>query len=417
MEDLVKELKELEELVIKCMKCGTCQAHCPLYKKDFFEQSVARGKISMIESVYEGNLKDASRILKYIDYCLMCGRCKNNCPSGVKTDEIFLRAKSALRKVEKLPSWGKFVLKIVMEKPELLSRISPLMHIGLKFGSKQVKDDVFKPLFGLYSRNVASFAKKSFCDDYAGFHQAENEKLRVIFYPGCAVNYIYKHWGETIVKLLKKLNVSVYVPDVNKCCGIPAATLGDMELYAKMVDENRRLFKSLDAGYVITCCPTCSYGLFDMGETVAHETFDKKEMDILVFLKEMMGLSPKQLTLEKTSLHIPCHYNHSEDALLKNLITDISENYYELKDQSCCGFGGTFNLKNYDSSKNIVKNKTVEVREEKVKKLFTPCPGCAMQLTDGIIREGGEADVLHPVELIYRGLIDSDVSEDKTEEN
>ncbi|MBC7197334.1 MAG: (Fe-S)-binding protein, partial [Deferribacterales bacterium] len=51
MDDLIKELKELEELVLQCMKCGTCQAHCPLYQKDLLESTVARGKISLIESV------------------------------------------------------------------------------------------------------------------------------------------------------------------------------------------------------------------------------------------------------------------------------------------------------------------------------------------------------------------------------
>ncbi len=33
---LIDELKELEQLVIKCMKCGMCQAVCPLYKCNFF---------------------------------------------------------------------------------------------------------------------------------------------------------------------------------------------------------------------------------------------------------------------------------------------------------------------------------------------------------------------------------------------
>lgn len=414
MQELINELKELEELVIKCMKCGTCQAYCPLYQKDLLEQSVARGKISLIESVYEGRLDEATRILKCVDYCLMCGRCKNNCPSGVKTDEIFLKARSALRKVEKLPSWSKFVLNLVMEKPELMAKISPLMHIGLKFGSKTVKKDVFKPFFGLYSRNVVSMSKKAFTDEFGGFHKADEEKLKVLFYPGCAVNFIYSHWGEIIVKLLNMLGVSVYVPDVNKCCGIPAATLGDMELYSKMVDENRGYFNESDAEYIITCCPTCSYGLFDMGEKVANTGFDKKQMDILVFLVEVLGVSVPEVLSEKASLHIPCHYDHTKDEILKKCAGKLSSDFYELQDQSCCGFGGTFNLKNYDSSKKIVKNKSAEVREEKVKKLFTPCPGCAMQLTDGIIREGGEADVLHPVELIYRGLTDSDVSEDKT---
>ncbi len=34
-----------------------------------------------------------------------------------------------------------------MEKPELMAKMSPpLMHMGLKFGSKKIKDDIYKPL-------------------------------------------------------------------------------------------------------------------------------------------------------------------------------------------------------------------------------------------------------------------------------
>jgi len=71
------------------MKCGTCQAYCPLYQKDFEEPAVARGKIALIEAIYEGRFTEAGRILRHLDYCLLCGRCKANCPSGVITDEIF----------------------------------------------------------------------------------------------------------------------------------------------------------------------------------------------------------------------------------------------------------------------------------------------------------------------------------------
>lgn len=417
MEDIVKELKELEELVIKCMKCGTCQAHCPLYQENFFEQSVARGKISLIESVYEGRLEEATKILKYIDYCILCGRCKTNCPSGVQTDEIFLKAKNVLRKVEKLPSWGKAVLNIAMDKPELIAKLSPLMHIGLKFGSKKIKSDVFKPLFGMYDRNVVSLSKKAFTDIYGGFNEASEERLKVIFYPGCAANYIYFKWGEVIVNFLNDLGVSVYVPETNKCCGIPAATLGDMDLYAKMVDENRNYFNNTDTDYVITCCPTCSYGLFDMGEKVTSVKTDKKEMDILVFLKEVMNIDPEVATSEKAALHVPCHYDHSKDKLLADIAENLSEDYYELQNQSCCGFGGTFNLKNYSQSKEIVSSKADELSHNKVKKLFTPCPGCAMQLTDGVSRVSSETDVLHPVELIYSKWLDGNVSKDKTKKN
>lgn len=399
MEDLIKELKELEELILKCMKCGTCQAHCPLYQKDLLESTVARGKISLIESVYEGRIEDAGKILKHLDYCILCGRCKENCPSGVKTDEIFLKAKGILRKIEKLPYWGKAVLKIVMEKPELLARVAPLMHIGMKFGAKRVKNDIFKPIFGSFSnRNVKQIAKTPFSKSHGGFNFAQNEKMKVYFYPGCAVNYIFPEWGEAIVKVLNHFGVSVYVPNVNKCCGIPAATLGELAIYKKMVTENLDEINKSDYDYVITCCPTCQYALSEMGPKITEKSPNKPFYDILMFLDEVLKVDFSVDLGEKFSLHTPCHYlNSKKTKLREHLGNNINGEFIILENQNCCGFGGTFNMKKYNDSKAVGMSKAEEVKEKEVKKLFTPCPGCAMQLIDAVTEVDSDTAVEHPI--------------------
>ncbi|WP_022851669.1 (Fe-S)-binding protein [Limisalsivibrio acetivorans] len=407
-DDVVKELKELEELVLKCMKCGTCHADCPLYNQDGKEQSVARGKIALIQSVYEGRLEDAGKILKHIDYCVLCGRCKQSCPSGVKTDEIFLKAKSVLRKIEKMKGWQKFVLSIAMEKPELLAKMAPLMHMGLKFGSKKIKDDVFKPIIPIAGgRNVVSVKSKTFADTYGGLNKAKGEeKMTVIFYPGCAANMIYTSWGEAIVETLNYFGVSVYVPEVNHCCGIPAATMGELDLFKKMVNKNIDYFDSLDAKYIVTCCPTCQYGLNEMGPKQTGRSPEQEMMDVVVFLEEVLHADIKLETGEKTTIHFPCHYDRSKDSLLESFVKDnLGTDYTKLKNQSCCGFGGTFSLKHYGKSSDISTSKAEEISTKGFQRVYTPCPGCAMQLTDALAKEGSEADVSHPVQLFYESVV------------
>lgn len=411
MEDIIKELKELEELTIQCMKCGTCQAHCPLYQKDFEESTVARGKIALVEAVFEGRIEKASSILKHLDYCLLCGRCKVNCPSGVQTDEIFIKAKAVLRKIEKLPKWGKLVLKIVMEKPDLLAKLSPLMHIGQKFGSKKVKENILKPLIGSFNeRNVYPIASKTFCSEFGGFHKAENEKMKVIFYPGCAVNMIFTKWGKAIIEILKHFGVSVYVPEVNKCCGIPVATLGELDIYKNMVLENYKTFSKIDAEYIITACPTCQYGLHEMGEKITNEKLNKKYIDIMIFLEEILKIELTKITEERITLHLPCHYEQSKEQQLNNVLKKLGTNFAPMENRNCCGFGGTFNLKNYKNSKQIGKTKVQEVMEKGYKKVLSPCPGCVMQLTDSIYgAELLDVEVTHPIELVYRSIFKKEI--------
>ncbi len=412
----VEELKELEELLIQCSRCGTCQSVCPLYKKDWQESAVARGKMYLIEALYEGKLDKAEEIFKYIDYCLLCGRCKKNCPSGVATDQIFLKAKGILRQVKKMPAWQKLALKIAMGKPQFLAAMSPLFHIGLRLGTRKVDNGVFKP-YGLYSpfigdmtkRHVVDMPSKALTSLYGGFNQAENEKHRVIFYPGCATTLIYVHWGVAIVETLLHYGVSVYVPKTNKCCGIPSATMGEMGIYRDQVNSNFDYFDSIsDADTVLMCCPTCEYGLGTMGEQETGRSGGKKVMDVVLYLAEVLKVKlPEKIPLVGgSSLHVPCHYKTGKEGVLRDFIrANFDTDFQELKNQSCCGFGGTFSMKNYAHTKQIGKLKAEEIKQRGFANLFTACPGCAMNLTDANLTEGNRLQTTHPVVEIYERSI------------
>lgn len=416
VEKVVKELKELEELLVQCSRCGTCQSVCPLYKKDLNESSVARGKMYLLDALIEGQINKADEIFKFIDYCILCGRCKRECPSGVKTDEIFLRAKGILRQVKKMPMWQKAILKFAMGQPKMLAAMSPLFHIGLRVGTKKIDDgifkphDIYKPLIGaMNKRHIVDMPSEPFTKKYGGFNQADNEKMRVIFYPGCAVTLIYTHWGEAIVETLLHHGVSVYVPQTNKCCGIPAATMGEMGIYRQQANDNFDYFETIeDAEYIVTCCPTCEYGFGSNAERETGRKLSKKTVDIVIFLSEILKADlPKGIKLEgKTTLHIPCHYDHTKDAVLKTFISEhFDTEYADLKNNSCCGFGGTFSIKNYPHTQEISAQKADEIKEENYSNLFTACPGCAMNLTDANMTAQANVKASHPVVALYEQTI------------
>ncbi len=405
LKKVVKNLKELEELTMQCMKCGICQSVCPLYEKDLLEQSVSRGKISLVEAIFEGRIEQISGVMKYLDYCILCGRCKRFCPSSVKTDEIFVKAKSILRKIEKLPLTQKLILKTAIEKPDLIESLQPLISAGMHIASSKLKNDIRSINFPIKT-NIASVKANSFTKLYGGLNRAKNEKMRVIFYPGCAINYIYTSWGEAVVKVLNHYGVSVYVPKKNNCCGIPAATMGEMEIYSKMVNINLDWFDSIDeASYIVTACPTCQWGLSDLGERVTGRKIKQKVIDILLFLNDVLKVKLPAIESESSTLHIPCHYEHSADErMIAFLKENLSKRLTPLDNQSCCGFGGTFSLKHKRDSLEVGKKKIEEINEKRYNVVYTPCPGCVMQLTDLTIEASLDADVRHPIETIYNQL-------------
>ena len=46
--------QDLDDALAYCMKCGICQAVCPVYKEVRLETAVARGKISLMQAVLHG---------------------------------------------------------------------------------------------------------------------------------------------------------------------------------------------------------------------------------------------------------------------------------------------------------------------------------------------------------------------------
>ncbi len=376
---IINELKEIEEDLLRCMKCGFCQSVCPLYIKDGIEPSVARGKLFLIHEIKEGKLKKLKSALERIDYCLLCRRCAENCPSGVKTDIIFLKARHTLRKIEALPWFQRQALALFLKRQNLIVLLSPFIN-------KIIQSQGFR-------RKIS----RPFIESERGWHKAPNEKKRVILYPGCAVNLFFPHWAKNTVELLIKNNISVWVPPENICCGIPAATMGDLETYKELSGKNWYIFGEIKADAVITLCPTCQYALTHMTKEILLINPFVPVLDILQFLNtEGIQL---QMPLDKNaSYHIPCHYP-DPDFMITFLKKTFNGNWYEPEERVCCGFGGTFSAKFKEASQEIGSMRMSYIKND-TDYLFTCCPGCALQLEKLMNRKQFQTKILHPVEII-----------------
>lgn len=56
------------------------------------------------------------------------------------------------------------------------------------------------------------------------------------------------------------------------------------------------------------------------------------------------------------------------------------ENFHELETQDCCGFGGSFNLYHYGTSKAVGREKAACIHASGARYVVTSCPGCMLQL-------------------------------------
>ncbi|MDD2465462.1 MAG: (Fe-S)-binding protein, partial [Desulfobulbus sp.] len=111
-----KQLKEYREILAQCVRCGACQAHCPVYRETGREGSVARGKIVLAAAVLAGEAELDDRLREEISLCLLCGSCVAKCPNKVPTDAIVGALRRRITDEHGLSSVGKKVAALTGSK-------------------------------------------------------------------------------------------------------------------------------------------------------------------------------------------------------------------------------------------------------------------------------------------------------------
>ena len=152
---LVSRLMTLEDRIIACMRCGNCQAVCPMFGATHMEADVARGKLALVDDLAHELIRDPEAVADKLGRCLLCGSCQANCPSGVKIMDIFMEAREIVYNYLGLSPIKKAIFRVVLAKPKLFNvgmRIgSPVSHILFKkdnTAQQTVNSPLLRPLIG-----------------------------------------------------------------------------------------------------------------------------------------------------------------------------------------------------------------------------------------------------------------------------
>ena len=86
-------LKKWEGTLAKCIRCGYCFEHCPIFKHTRWESDAPRAKIIMLHGLLSGNLEPSDYIAEKLFSCFFCKKCETACSSGVPLTEIFIDAR------------------------------------------------------------------------------------------------------------------------------------------------------------------------------------------------------------------------------------------------------------------------------------------------------------------------------------
>ena len=82
MQEIAALMRELEDQLVICMRCGMCQAVCPVFEQTGLEADVARGKLALLDGLMQEMFNDPRGVYERLNRCLLCGSCAANCPTG-----------------------------------------------------------------------------------------------------------------------------------------------------------------------------------------------------------------------------------------------------------------------------------------------------------------------------------------------
>ena len=68
--------------------------------------------------------------------------------------------------------------------------------------------------------------------------------------------------------------------------------------------------------------------------------------------------------------------------------------------ETCCGGAGIYNLQHPQLSADILSDKIASIKESGADTVASANPGCIMQIGAGLLLDGIEVDVVHPIELL-----------------
>lgn len=416
-------LKRVEKDLKKCVKCGACRANCPAFAAFQREPAVARGKVALSQHLLAKDIELDDQTYQAMSKCLLCGSCVEKCPNEVPTDEIVIAAREALAQRRGLTTFHKAVGQVIKNRGMMKMGAAVAAILGPLFFRKVPSTSGLRLRFPLPfvggKRHIPGLAKKPFLSRHPEIIPGEPGKPRIVYFVGCMTNFVYTEVGEAALALFRHLGCTVIIPKDQQCCGLPGMSGGDLETVRELAERNLETLEKFQADYVMTACATCGGALHKFYPAIVgkrnpelHQRLQalaEKTVDASVLLQKL-GLHPEETGSGegmKITYHDPCHLRtraitRQPRELLK-AVTGVQLVEMEGADK-CCGLGGTFNVYHYDTSLEINAGKSEAIVKTGADAVVTGCPGCMMQLSDGLKQGGAATRVLHTLEILARAI-------------
>jgi L-lactate dehydrogenase complex protein LldE len=226
--------------------------------------------------------------------------------------------------------------------------------------------------------------------------------MRIALFIPCFNDVLFPGTGVATVRILEKLGHEVVFPDGQTCCGQVHFNTGYRREARRLLRRFLEIF--VEAEVVVAPSASCVAMVREQYGVLAGETGDQLLMDaarwmgsrtyeLSEFLVGVLGVEELGATFPyRVALHPTCHSTRGIHVgyAPRRLLEGVEG--LELVDfddvEGCCGFGGTFAVKNPHTSLAMMEDKIRCVRESGADVLTAVDNSCLLHLAGGLNRMG-----------------------------
>lgn len=234
---------------------------------------------------------------------------------------------------------------------------------------------------------------------------------RAYFFATCLIDLLYPKAGLAGMQLIRRAGVEVIFPEDQTCCGQPAFNSGYRDEALAVARAQLAYFKrdipvvvpsGSCAGMIKAHWPELFAGEPDEAQAlaVAGRTHELTE-----FLVDVLNIQLADLGEPvKIAVHTSCSARREMGVAdrIQTLLAQLDkvEVLTQDREAECCGFGGTFAVKQADIAGAMVKDKTDALRATGAQRVISQDCGCLMNIGGAFEHQGDGPATQHVAEFL-----------------
>jgi L-lactate dehydrogenase complex protein LldE len=244
--------------------------------------------------------------------------------------------------------------------------------------------------------------------------EKEKNEMKVSLFITCFNDTLFPETGRAVVRLLERLGHEIDFPEEQTCCGQMHYNTGYQREALPLIRRFVQIFSSAEV--VVAPSASCVGMVRDIYPRAA-EWFDDQQLaaevaaltprvyELTEFLVNRLGLEDVGAYYpHRVTYHPTCHslrFLHVGDAPVRLLRAVRGLDLVELPAaEECCGFGGTFALKNVDTSLAMLSDKLRSVLDTRAEVCTAADNSCLMHMGGALHRQRAGVRTVHIAEIL-----------------